>query len=51
MNKMRATVDGIKTGMGIVLLGVLMGCVGYVDEGYVGPVIMPWPDAFYFGGV
>jgi len=40
----------IKTTLGIALLTVLVGCVGYVDGGYNGVVVVPEPDVFFFGG-
>jgi len=40
----------IKTGLGIALSAALMGCVGYVDGGYVGAVVVPEPEVFLFGG-
>ena len=36
--------------MGISLLVALTGCVGYVDGGYGGAVIVPGPDVYLFGG-
>jgi hypothetical protein len=44
-------VSRIRIGVGIVLLTVLTGCVGYVDGGYGGgAVVVPGPDVFLFGG-
>ena len=40
----------IKMGLEIALLAVLTGCVGYVDGGYGGPVVVPGPDVYFFGG-
>ncbi len=38
-------------GLGIALLAVLTGCVGYVDGGYYGgPVVVPGPDVYFYGG-
>ena len=34
LSKASGPVDRIKIGLGIALLTVLMGCVGYVDGGY-----------------
>jgi hypothetical protein len=53
MNKARGPVTGIKIGFGMALLAVLMGCVGvgYVDGGYVPPVVVSGPDVYFFGGI
>jgi hypothetical protein len=40
----------IKMGLGIALLAGLMGCVGYVDGGYGGAVVVPGPDVYFYGG-
>jgi hypothetical protein len=40
-------VDRIKIGLGIALLAALTGCVGYVDGGYGGGVVVPGPDIFF----
>jgi hypothetical protein len=50
MNTTKGPIDRIKTGLGIVLLAVLTGCVGYVDGGYSGAVVVPGPDVYVFGG-
>jgi hypothetical protein len=50
MNKMKSPVNRIKTALGIALAAVLTGCVGYVDGGYGGAVIVPEPDVYVFGG-
>jgi len=50
MNKTRGPVDRIKMGLGITLLATLMGCVGYVDGGYGGAVVVPAPEVVVFGG-
>jgi hypothetical protein len=50
MKKASGPVDRIKIGLGIALLTVLMGCVGYVDGGYGGTVVVPGPDVYLFGG-
>jgi hypothetical protein len=48
--------NGIKIGLGIALLAALVGCVGYVDAGYggavvvPGPVFVPGPDVYFYGG-
>jgi hypothetical protein len=39
----------IKIGLGIALLAILTGCVGYVDGGG-GVVAVPGPDVTIFGG-
>jgi hypothetical protein len=50
MNTTNGPIDRIKTGLGIALLAALMGCVGYVDGGYSGAVVVPGPDVYVFGG-
>ena len=50
MNKANGPVDRIKMGLGIALLAAFMGCVGYVDGGYGGAVVVPGPDMYVFGG-
>jgi hypothetical protein len=40
----------IKFGLGVVLMTALSGCVGYVDGGYGGTVIVPGPDVYFWGG-
>ena len=50
MNKVSGPVDRFKIGLGIALLTALMGCVGYVDGGYGGTVVVPGPDLYLFGG-
>ena len=50
LSKASGPVDRIKIALGIALLTVLMGCVGYVDGGYGGTVVVPGPDLFLFGG-
>jgi len=40
----------INLGLEVLLLGSLMGCVGYVDGGYGGTVIVPGPDVYFYGG-
>ena len=50
MNKANGPVDRIKIGLGIVLLATLTGCVGYVDGGYGGAVVVAGPDVYVFGG-
>jgi len=53
MNNPKFAVEGIKIGLGMALLAVLMGCVGvgYVDGGYGPPVVVPGPDVYFFGGI
>jgi hypothetical protein len=36
--------------LGVAALAALTGCVGYVDPGYGGAVVVPGPDVFLFGG-
>jgi len=51
MKKVNDPVDLIKLGLGIALLAVLTGCVGFVGGGYGGEVVVPGPpDLFLFGG-
>jgi hypothetical protein len=50
MNKANGPVDRIKIGLGIALLAVLTGCVGYVGGGYSSAVVVPGPDMYVFGG-
>ena len=50
MNTPRGQVDQFKLGLGVALLAVLTGCVGYVDGGYGETVIVPGPDVYLFGG-
>jgi hypothetical protein len=49
-NKANGPVNQIKIGLGIALLAALTGCVGYVDGGYGGTVVVPGPDVYVFGG-
>ncbi len=45
-------VDRIMIGLGIALLTVSTGCVGWVDGGgYGGTVVVPGPEVSFFGGV
>jgi hypothetical protein len=37
-------------GLGVALLAALTGCVGYVGGGYGGPVMVPGPDMYFYGG-
>jgi hypothetical protein len=50
MNKTNGPVDRIKMGLGIALLAAMTGCVGYVDGGYSGAVVVPGSDVYVFGG-
>ncbi|MGA2173679.1 MAG: hypothetical protein ABSH38_01730 [Verrucomicrobiota bacterium] len=50
MNKTNGPVDRIKIGLGTALLVALTGCVGYVEGGYGGAVVVPGPDVYVFGG-
>ena len=50
MNKTNGSVDRIKIGLAIALLAALTGCVGYVDGGYGGDVVVPGPYVGVFGG-
>jgi len=49
-NKANGPVDRIKIGLGIAVLAGLTGCVGYVDGGYGGGVVVAEPDVYLFGG-
>jgi hypothetical protein len=40
----------IKIGVAMILLAGLTGCVGYVDGGYGGTVVVPGPDVGIYGG-
>ena len=50
IDKATGSVEGIKIGLGVALLAALMGCVGYVDPGYGGAVVVPAPDVYFWGG-
>jgi hypothetical protein len=50
IDKANDPVAGIKIGLGVALLAALMGCVGYVDGGYGGAVVVPGPDVYFYGG-
>ena len=50
MNKTNRPVDRIKIGLGIALLAAFTGCVGFVDGGYGGAVVVPGPDVYFWGG-
>ena len=51
MNQADDSHDRIKIGLGIALLAVLTGCVGYVDGGYYGgPVVVPGLGVYFWGG-
>ena len=38
------------TALRIALLAGVTGCVGYVDGGYGGAVVVPAPDLYIYGG-
>jgi hypothetical protein len=49
MKKANALLDPIRIGFGIALLAILNGCVGYVDGGYGGAVVVaPVPNVVVF---
>lgn len=50
MNKTNGLVDRIKMGLIIALVAVSAGCVGYVNGGYGGAVVVPVPEVYVFGG-
>ena len=52
MNTTKGVVERIKMGLGIALLAASTGCLGVVDGGYgyEGPVFLPGPEFFLFGG-
>ena len=51
MNFPSASLRPIPILLGLALLTVLTGCVGYVGGGYGGDaVIVPGPDVYLFGG-
>lgn len=50
LNHAKGPVHWLELGLGIMLLAALTGCVGYVEGGYVGPVVVPGPDLFFWGG-
>ncbi len=50
MNKANGLADRIKLGLGVALLVALTGCVGYVDGGYGGDVVVGGP-VVVVGGV
>jgi hypothetical protein len=43
MNNTNGLADRIKFGLGVLLLVALTGCVGYVDGGYGGDVVVGGP--------
>jgi hypothetical protein len=49
MNKTNGPLDRIKMALEIALLAALAGCVGFVDGGYGGAVVVPEPDVYLFG--
>jgi hypothetical protein len=50
MNKANGLADRIKVGLGLTLLVALTGCVGYVDGGGDGGVVVDTPGV-WVGGV
>ena len=50
MSKANGPVDQIKIGLGIALVVIGTGCVGYVDGGYRGAVVVPAPTVYFWGG-
>ena len=45
------TGDQIKLGLSVAMLVVTtVGCVGYVDGGYGGAIVVPAPDVYFYGG-
>ena len=50
MKKVSGPIGRMKSGLGVAMLAALMGCVGYVDTGYRGAVVVPDPDVVVFGG-
>ena len=48
MNKSSSPIDRIKIGLRLALLLAFTGCVGYLDGGYVGPVVVPGPDVYFY---
>jgi len=49
MSTVNGLVDRIKIGLGIALVTIVTGCVGYVGGGY-GDVVVPAPDVYFWGG-
>jgi hypothetical protein len=49
MNKPHHPFHLIKIGLGTLLLSTVMGCVGYVGDGYGGDVVVGGPDVFVGG--
>ena len=47
MNKTTSLINRIKMGLGVALIATVMGCVGYVDGGYGGAVVVPVPGPYY----
>ena len=50
LSKVIGLIDRIKIGLGTALLVAFTGCVGYVDGGYGGGVVVADPDVYVFGG-
>jgi hypothetical protein len=43
-------INGVKVGLAMLVLAASSGCVGYVDGGYGGTVVVPGPDVGIYGG-
>jgi hypothetical protein len=43
-------INGVKVVLAVLVLAALSGCVGYVDGGYGGTVVVPGPDVGFYGG-
>jgi hypothetical protein len=50
MKMTNGPVDGVKIVLGIALLALFTGCVGFVGGGGGGEVVVPGPDLYLFGG-
>jgi hypothetical protein len=52
MNNAKGPVDRVAIALGVALLAVLTGCLGFVGGGgdYGGEVVVPGPDVYLFGG-
>jgi len=51
INKSHGLGDGINLLLGMTLVAILAGCMGYVDSGYDGAVVVPQPEPYFYGGV